>query len=59
MDALHESIDVNPTAKKESSKSKSSTKKSSQAKPQQPTNQSNKRPALVVQQLPPPMFLPP
>ena len=59
MDALHQSVEGNATAKKEGAKSKASSKKSSQDKPQQPTNQSTKRPALVVQQLPPPMLLPP
>ncbi|CAF0900647.1 unnamed protein product [Rotaria sp. Silwood1] len=61
MDALTEAIEPNPpeASKKESSKSKSSSKKSSRDKPQQPTNQITKRPALVVQQLPPPMILPP
>jgi len=62
MDALNENIDGNKSeaAKKDSSKSKSSsTKKPSREKPLQPTNQSGKRAALVVQQLPPPMLLPP
>jgi hypothetical protein len=59
MDALNESTDSNAISKKEDSKMKSSSKKSSRDKPQQPKNQSNKRPALVVQQLPPPMLLPP
>jgi len=62
MDALNQGVGGN-TAEggkkdKDSSKHKSSLKKSSRDKPQQPTNQA-KRPALVVQQLPPPMLLPP
>ena len=59
MDALNQGIEGTSVSKKESSKSKSSSKKSGTDKPQQPTNQSSKRPALVVQQLPPPMLLPP
>jgi hypothetical protein len=59
MDALNESIDEN-TSKKDSSKSKSSSvKKAARDKPQKPKNLSTKRPALVVQQLPPPILLPP
>ena len=57
MDALNQGLEGTSVSKKEGSKSKS--KKSGSDKPQQPTNQSNKRPALVVQQLPPPMLLPP
>ena len=61
MDALNESVSENASAvaKKEISRSKSSSKRTSRDKPRQPTNQSSKRPALVVQQLPPPMLLPP
>lgn len=60
VDALNESVETLSTSKKESSKSKtSSSKKSSTDKPQKPTNQSSKRPALVVQQMPPPIMLPP
>jgi len=59
MDALTQGIDDTAVSKKDNSKSKSITKKPSQDKPQQPKNQSTKRPALVVQQLPPPMLLPP
>jgi len=61
MDALNQSIDgkAYEIPRKDSSKSKAMSKKSSRNKPLQPTNQSSKRPALVVQQLPPPMLLPP
>ncbi|CAF0733692.1 unnamed protein product [Rotaria sordida] len=65
VEALNESVEQNPpeaskkeSSKSESSKSKSSSKKS-RDKPDKPTNQSTKRPALVVQQLPPPIILPP
>ncbi|CAF1065119.1 unnamed protein product [Adineta ricciae] len=61
MDALNQSVDGKPAerAKLSKSRSESRSKKSSRSKPKQPTNQSSKRPALVVQQLPPPMLLPP
>ncbi|UJR28638.1 hypothetical protein I4U23_009870 [Adineta vaga] len=61
MDALNQSIDAKPqeSAKLTKARSQSRSKKSSRSKPQQPTNQTSKRPALVVQQLPPPMLLPP
>jgi len=56
--SLEEGASVSSKKEKESSGSKSS-KKSSRDKPQQPTGLSSKRSAIVVQQLPPPTFLPP
>ncbi|CAF0903815.1 unnamed protein product [Adineta steineri] len=61
MDALNKSVDgkAYDERKSNAARSLSRSKRTSRDKPQQPTNQSKKRPALVVQQLPPPMLLPP
>ncbi|CAF5130474.1 unnamed protein product, partial [Rotaria sp. Silwood1] len=53
MDALNKTIDESK------SKTDDNKTKSSRDKSQQSRNRLNKRPALVVQQLPPPMLLPP
>ncbi|CAF3575255.1 unnamed protein product [Adineta steineri] len=58
MDALNKKADEN-TLTKDNNKSKSSLKRSSSTKREPQTNQVNKQPSLVVQQLPPPMLLPP
>ncbi|CAF5221419.1 unnamed protein product [Rotaria magnacalcarata] len=46
-------------SKKDDNEITSSSQKSSRSKSRQSKNELNKRPALVVQQLPPPMSLPP
>lgn len=61
MDVLNKAKNENNTrkSKKDSNEQKSASRKASRSKSRHLKKEYNKRPALVVQKLPPPMLLPP